>query len=107
VSKVNDKRWAILPPPSVTSAALSGQFTTQLEISRRRPARRVVVGEVVVADADRHTPDGQLAPIIESGVNELEPADSEKITEVPPHSRQRFSDSNLETIPAPAWRDED
>jgi hypothetical protein len=47
-----------------------------------------------------------------SSVNELEPSDSERVTEVPPVSRQhstgqRFSDAHLETIPAPAWTDED
>lgn len=93
MSKADDKRWAILPPPSVTSAALSGQFGVALEHGRRRPVRRTPEAGVEKSDA---------APLV-SQVNELEPADSERVTEVPPESRQRFSDSNLETIPAPAW----
>lgn len=97
MSKADDKRWAILPPPSVTSAALSGQFGVALEQGRRRPVRRTP--EVRAADSE--------VPVLLSTVNELEPADSERVTEVPPESRKRFSDSNLETIPAPAWVDDE
>ena len=92
----DEKRWAILPPPSTVSA-VKGQFAIQAEPARRRPARRTVSGEVFL----------ESSVPTESSVNELEPSDSDRVTEVPPESRPRFSDANLETIPAPAWDDDE
>jgi hypothetical protein len=88
----DEKRWAILPPPSAASA-VRGQFAVQMDHARRRPARRTVSGEVRVDETEA----------TDSSVNELEPSDSDRVTEVPSESRPRFNESNLETIPAPAW----
>jgi hypothetical protein len=104
----DEKRWAILPPPSTVSA-VAGRFAVQMEPARRRPARRTVSGEVRIdeVEADDSEADDREAEAKDSSVNELEPSDSERVTEVPPDSRQRFSDPSLETIPAPALEQED
>lgn len=98
---VEEKRWAILPPPSVNSS-VSGQFELEKEVVRRHPVRRTTSGEL---RPDQEGGEANATPT--SSVNELEPSDSERITEVPPESRRRFGDANLETIPAPAWPDEE
>ena len=81
---------------------MSGEFPLIAEVSRRRPVRRSASGEMLRVDAER----------TESAVEQLEPSDSERVTEVPPspstaHPTSHFMESNLETIPAPPWHDEE
>lgn len=97
------KRWAILPPPSPNSAKISGEFALEQSFQRKIPARRTVSGEILVSGTNH---DGE-----HSFVQELEPSDSERVTEVPKSDElyapaELRSDPGLETIPAPAPADE-
>lgn len=97
------KRWAIVPPPSPTSAKISGEFILEPPSHRRTPPRRTLSGEIVA-------PSG--ADLSRSFVHELEPSDSERVTEIPTSdemlmppdlkSEPRTPDLGQETIPAPA-----
>jgi hypothetical protein len=98
------KRWVILPPPSPNSARISGEFTLQPPAQRKEPARRTVSGEILVSAPDD-------APA-QSFVQELEPFDSERVTEVPTSDEmlappELRSEPEGETIPAPAPGGED
>lgn len=106
-----------MPPPSPTSAKISGEFILEPPSHRRTPARRTLSGEVVAPLA------GEELPV--SFVHELEPSDSERVTEVPTsdemllppdlNSEPRASEISSseggssevgqETIPAPAPSD--
>jgi hypothetical protein len=98
--RAKDKRWAIVPPPTSTAAAVSGEFSLEGEGIRRSPARHFQVEQPVV----RPFSSGFLFP------SEREIEDSERITEAPPFSGERscaseeaFSDLAADTIPAPSW----
>lgn len=93
-----------MPPPSINSAKISGEFSLGQAFERKLPARRKVSGERLAVGAD-----GEPA---HSFVHELEPSDSERVTEVPESDElhappELRSDPGLETIPAPAPADEE
>lgn len=86
---------------------MSGEFAMELPFQRKTPARRAPSGEIAIAGAAE--PGRRL-------VQELEPADSERVTEVPTAGEMfAFEDSQgclfpadgcLETIPSPALDEE-
>ena len=128
-SSADDKRWAIVPPPSPESSA-SGEFhldtrAGQLSIGKRVPKR---------AEGERRD-----SEVTVSSIHALEPADSDLITERPPAleagesgtittapvvtsarlapvavrravfgeaAQEKSEGDGPETIPAPAWLDD-
>lgn len=92
MSSASEKRWAIMPPPSPTSAKVG----TEMEV------------EEVAESGPREHATWPPAPGM-SDVRELgpEPASSERPTESPPMPQARVSDPEFDTIPAPAWIDHD
>ena len=102
MSAADKKRWAILPPPSLTSEEMHDGFSLQEALrarltepqtarERHSPARRAISGRVQKPGTyERQEP-------VSSSVMDLEPSDSERVTEVP-----GAEESRLETIPAPS-----
>jgi hypothetical protein len=129
-SSADDKRWAIVPPPSPESSA-SGEFHLDTRAGQLSIGKRVPKGP-----ADRETREREVTV---SSIHALEPADSELITERPPAleagesgtiasatlgaparlapvavrralfgevAQEKSEGDGPETIPAPAWLDD-
>lgn len=80
-----------MPPPSSNSSAISGEFALRPE--SRRGGRALVTEREIRTERVASS----------SFVQELEPSDSDRPTEVPP-AREDL-DRTLETIPAPELDD--
>jgi hypothetical protein len=114
-NSADDKRWAILPPPSENFSEVTGQFAIKVDPARKFPARKVEshAAPAEAVSAETSVTSGKPAarrsahtlPSMGISESDLEPSDSLRVTEVPPNSHERFIDRALETIPAPAWPD--